>query len=1140
MCLRLALPLAALLAILAPAQDYRARVQGLVADATGAAVPNAKVTLTNVNTGLETARASNANGQYLFDFVEPGAYTLTAEAPGFAKFIQQNIQVQVRGDVTVDAVLNVGSLVETVNVAEAAVAVQFTTSTMSLTIDRKMLTDLPILARNPFTLVLLDPAVVNRYATLATRNPFYMWSSSQLDVGGSTSTRNDLQLDGAPLQLGWKGSYAPPMDAVQEVSVQQNAVDAEYGHSGGGVLSLSVKGGTNEYHGTAYYFGRNPVLNAVTNSVVRAPNAVRNHIWGGSVGNPVIKNKLFTFTSYEAWRQIDPRNQIMTLPTEAERSGDFSRSFALTGAVRQIYDPFSTTFDAATGAVSRTPFAGNRIPASRMDPVSLRFLSDIWLPNGPGDNITGVGNYKIAYKWFLNYWNFNNRTDWNISDKWRVFGRYSRFRTDIDQNNYTPNNSPAMQNDNGGVMNSRNIAGDAVATLNPTTVLNFRFSYATLNDDYDAPSAKVGEPGLARFWPNSWYRSYLADIPAIYYPNLSIAGVGSATFGKGGWWYQHPQSYNYSGRLSKDVGQHYIKFGGESRLLRGSSVRPNLMNFNFRPALTADTFLAPNTALRGDAWATFLLGALDDSSQAQSIPLQKPRTNFYALFFHNDWKITRNLTINLGLRWEYETGLWDDQDRLSRYLDLENPIPEFQSNPPRIPADIAAMRGKPYQFNGAWYFTDSDHRSSWNSNKKNFMPRAGLALRLNDHTALRLGFARYIIPPLLTTDTLGSGRYPGFSALTTVAPVLQGIPQARISDPFPASNPLIPPVGKSLGRYTNLGGPATWDEQEFRSGVNDRINVSLQRKLPGQIHTDITYFANIGHDLPYNLQLNLVDPQLSYTHKALLDQSVPNPFFQILPADKFPGQLRNQRTVTRRSLLSTYPQYAGLTQVNTDGVLNRYHALQIKVQRPFSRGYSFLFSYNYNRERTYAFFNSDDEYAGKFTFQPSNNPRHRIATGGTWDIPVGKDRSYLAGAHPVVNGILGGWSTSWLLFASSGQFIRFGAMLAEGNPKIDNPTRARWFDTSKFQRLPAFTPRTNPWQYDGLTGPKSWNLDLTVAKFFPITERVRIEFRMEAYNLTNSFVPTDPVTDVLSANFGRSINQLNRGREFQYTGRIHF
>ncbi len=514
---------------LASAQDYRAKVQGVVTDSTQAVVVGAKVILHNDGTGVEDAKTTNEAGFYGFDFVAPGMYTVMVDQAGFSKFTQKNVQVQVRGDVTVNAMLNVGAVAETVNVTENVVALQLNTSTMELTVDRKMLTDLPILARNPFTLALLNPAVVNRY--FATRNPFFMWSSSSIDVGGSTSRMNDLVLDGSPIQIGQKGSYSPPMDAVQEFSVQQNSVDAEFGHSAGGILSLGMKSGTNGVHGTAYYFGRNPKFNAVTNPITRTPNFIRNHIWGGTVGNPIKKNKLFMFTAYESWRTKEPRTAQYTQPTDLERQGDFSQSRTIFGGLRPVYDPFSTIFDAAANKATRTAFPGNQIPLSRMDPTSLRIMKDVWKPNGPGVDITNRFNFLAGYAWPMKYWNFSERVDWNASDKLKVFGRFSRVRTDLLSDNFA--NSPAVQNDNGGIMNNRNIAGDVVYVLTPSTVFNARMSYSSLEDDYDGKDRTVGEQGLAAFWPNNpWYKPYIGQMPAIYYPSISVGD--NPGLGKGG------------------------------------------------------------------------------------------------------------------------------------------------------------------------------------------------------------------------------------------------------------------------------------------------------------------------------------------------------------------------------------------------------------------------------------------------------------------------------------------------------------------------------------------------------------------------------------------------------------------------------
>ncbi|MCZ2079460.1 MAG: TonB-dependent receptor [Bryobacteraceae bacterium] len=1117
-------------------QDYRAKVQGVVTDPTTAAVPDAKVTLQNDNTGVASTRTTNTSGQYLFDYVEPGTYTVSVEAAGFARTIQRNVTVQVRGDVTVNLALTVGAVAESITVEAAPVAVQFNTTSRELTIDRKLISELPIIARNPFTLALLDPAVVNDYGQ--DRYPYFMWSSSQIDVGGSTSGQNDLLLDGVPIQLGKKGSYSPPMDSVQEFTVQQNAVDAEFGHSAGGTMSLSMKSGTNEFHGTAYYFGRNPKLNAVANSVTRRANVSRNHIAGGTLGGPVLRNRLFNFVTYERWKTPQSLSTIQSLPTELERSGDFSRSLTAAGAMRIIYDPWTTQFDAAANRATRLPFAGNVIPSNRIDPTSRRVLQDLWMPNSPPDDPTGLNNFKLGFPRYHRYWNFSDRADWNINDRWRIFGRYSRFLNDYQPVNY--GNSPAVPV-NGGIMASRSMAFDSVYSLTQRTILNVRFGYTSLEDDLDTPSTEISEKELESFWPgNPWYKSYTSNLDKLYYPQMIVGGSGGLTFGRGAPWLEHPSSYSYHGKVSHAHGIHQLKAGFEGRRAQGIRHTPYPFRFEFSPNQTADTFIAPDTRLRGHPWASFLLGALEGGSRAQYISSLDLRSNFYGGYVQDDIRLTRNITVNLGLRYELETGLRDTENRVSRYLDLTNPIPEMQATPPSIPDSVRSLNNVAYVYNGAWIFTDDNHPNAYKTPKDRFMPRAGIAIRVNDQTAVRIGFARYVIPAEVVNGTLDTLPTYGFNASTNVEPVLQGVPGAVLSNPFPASNPLIQPLGRTLGRYQNLGDAATWLGPELHTGVNDRINFSLQRQLPAQIVADATFFMNYGRDLGYSKQLNMMDPALSYTYKAELSRSIANPFYQYLTPDKFPGQARNRQNVTVGSLLVPYPQYGTLTHEQVAGRRDRYRALQLRLQRSSASGYTFLWAYNYNRQRTDEFFNSDDQYAERFTLIPSNNPRHRMTLAGTYELPFGRGRRYMGNVHSVVNGIFGGWSLSSIYTYASGPFVRFGQMIVNGDPRIDNPTRERWFDTSVFARAAAFTPRTNPWQYEGVTGPRTWNVDMTLAKFFPITERVRIEFRMESYNVTNSFIPNMPNASVLSSAFGRSSTQGNLGREFQYNARIHF
>src|SRR5262245_42522446 len=352
------------------AQELRGSVQGFVTDATGSAVVGARVSLRNTATAVQTTRDVGPNGQYLFDFVSPGTYVLTVEMQGFRTFVQENILVQTRSDLTVNAKLELGQLTETVRVIEAPVTVQFTKTTMETTLDSKMSNSLPIIHRNPFLLLQLDPQVTFT-STSSEQSPFHHWAGSRLDVGGATQ-QNDVLLVDTPHTTRPKTNYVPTIDSVSELNVQQNATDAEYGHSAGGIVSVQMKSGSNDWHGSAYYFGRNPLLNARPDSTTPTPSLIRHNVWGVTSGNPIIKNKVFNFFSHEGQNLREPVNIIRTLPTAAEREGDFSKTMFLNGTqtgMKPVYDPWTTQTNGST--VNRMQYPGNIIPKSQQDPTAL-------------------------------------------------------------------------------------------------------------------------------------------------------------------------------------------------------------------------------------------------------------------------------------------------------------------------------------------------------------------------------------------------------------------------------------------------------------------------------------------------------------------------------------------------------------------------------------------------------------------------------------------------------------------------------------------------------------------------------------------------------------------------------------------------
>ena len=383
------------MASLVAAQDYRGKVQGSVTDENGGAIPGAHVVLRNVKTGVEATRASDSNGHYIFDFVEPGDYVVVIEQTGFKKAVQENVNVRVKSDLTVDLKLAVGGVQETVTVEAPPIAVQFGSSSTLLTVENKVIDQLPIRGRNPYNVATLDPTVSPGTGSTSNENrPYHHAYASDIDVGGQTTRANDVLLDGVPLTSSYKSSYTPAMDAVQEVTFQKNAIDSEYGYSAGGVIVLNMKSGTNAFHGTAIGNWRNPRFNAVSDPTIKRTagadetnfRGTNLKIYGGTIGGPIIKNKLFTFTSYEHWNDASPLPFTLTVPTALERAGDFSQS-TRNGVIRTIFDPLTSTGTSGT----RTAFAGNIIPAARFDPTALKLLAEMPLPNLPGsqDNLQG-------------------------------------------------------------------------------------------------------------------------------------------------------------------------------------------------------------------------------------------------------------------------------------------------------------------------------------------------------------------------------------------------------------------------------------------------------------------------------------------------------------------------------------------------------------------------------------------------------------------------------------------------------------------------------------------------------------------------------------------------------------------------------
>ncbi len=1162
-----------LLAGVLNAQEFRGRIQGAVLDSSAGAVVGATVILLNTQTGVSATRQTNETGHFIFDLISPGTYTVTVESAGFAKFVQENIILQQRGDIAINPVLRAGDVKESVTVSAEASMVQLNTAKLDTTVDSKLVNNLPQIYRTPFLLAQLDPAVEkNDFGTEF--QPYHSWGPNNQRIGGGSTYSNDLQVDGAAVGIGYKTGYVPSPDMVQEVNVQQNAVDAEYGNSSGSNVSLTLKSGTNQWHGTAFYQGQYPWANALENRVYRTVNLGRTHMYGGTVGHPIIKNKLFNFVAYEGWAKTDPQVLYETLPTDLERTGDFSQSLNGSGGLRTIYDPWSTVTSADGATIIRTPYPGNKIPTSVQDPVALFYLGKLWKANSPGTGNYHLNNYVAPLPIKYPYKNFSDRADYQVTDNLRVSGRYSMFVTPVSATN--PTGSDYFQSDRGSQRDAKSFTGDVTWTKSARTVLNFRGEYHNFVDASKYDKSFSDTSTWAQIWPNSQFykQTFAAGNIPILLPRMSISGTDNSRLLNmgpgGGYWDQRPNGDMFSFKISQQRGAHYLKAGADTRGSRAASfLSYSNPGFGFDTLPTNATYVSPNTLTSGDAYATFLIGVVAPTasgaasgwdSNATSMPIlafPNANTRTYGAFINDDWKVSRNLTINLGLRYEFQQAYKEEQDRLTRPLDLTNPIPEFQgANAPQMPAEVKQFYSGPWIFNGAFQFTDSSHRTQWSSGAGTWSPRIGVAYRINDKTSIRAAYGRYITPWTNASANLSNGGgganllevlVPGsFSYYTGAYPMVQGVPVMTLKDPFPAAYPVIPTYQKSLGRYTSLGDSVTYMIEDRPRQHSDRVNVSFQRQIPTGAVVDFTYFLNFSNfawDLTRDL--NMVDPRIAYQYKAATNIQVANPFYNILPVEKFPGPLRSQKTVSATSLMKPYPQYGSIsvTEGQPGGNMH-YQSFQIKAQKNYSRGYSVLFGYNYHYQNDQRFYDNIAQYLQQYTWIPDNASRHRLTFAVTWALPFGKGRQFMSSAPRVLDALLGGWNVTPTGFWRSGRYIRFGSLVVSGDPHISDPGPTRWFNTSVFSIVPAYTPRTNPWQYDGLTGPQQFNMDASLVKSFRIIERLRFELRMDVFNVVNNITWNDPDTSVTSANFGRSANndQLTQtyGRRAQLGLRLQF
>ena len=1106
----------------AAAQTFQAQITGEVRDASGAVVPNVKLTATNIATNVAFTTQSNEEGIYRFLALPPAQYNITASLTGFKTYEQGPITLQVNDNITLNVSLQLGDAAERVVVTAAAEALQTSNASVGQVVNTRTIEGLPLNVRDPLALIGLTPGVTfganfgNGGGQELGRNFF----KSDFNVGGGRSGSQELLLDGAANTTPDinRGIINPPVDSVQEFKVQANSYDAEFGRTSGGVINVITKSGANDFHGLVYDFERHSYIEANNwfNNASGIPNpSFKRHQFGGNIGGPIITNKTFFFADYEGLRQGFPVTFVTTVPTLRQRAGDFSQTVAAGNQAITIYDPL-TVETLPNGQRQRSAFPGNIIPANRIDAVSRR-LADLYPePNQPG-NALGQNNYIRSAGSTINTDKWDARVDHTFGQNTRVFTRYSQQK----DTRLVPGSLPPPVGGGRDTTDTyRQALVDLTQVVSPTVLVTAQFSFSRalatqfgLSRGFDFSS--LGFPAnINAIAVDQVPSATIADIPA----NLSNA---SDSFTQ----YQPRNVWSIRGGMTNSRGAHNLKFGVDYRILNfneGQNTAPS-GNYTFTRAYTQGPIANVASAVAGHGFADFLLGTPASGTFRQLNPISTQGL-YTALYFQDDWRVSQKLTVNLGIRWDLQRGNREKWGRIAWF-------------DPDVASPIAQAAGLPNLRGALRWVNEENGRNQQDTPLTDFAPRIGLAYRITEKFVMRSGYGLFYVPRNIQGN--GLGAITAFRDTPMVTSLDNNItPLNRLSNPFPQG--VLPPLN-DRDPGANIGAAIQAPFYENKSGYTQLWSFALQWEVPGSVVMQAMYWGNKGTNLlGPTLNINQLPNEYLALGNSLNDQ-VPNPFFGVISAGALSG-----RTISRRQSLLPYPQYAGDNGVQrVFGAFGNssYNGVTLQAERRLAESLTFLLGYTwskaiddlntpidvYNRElsRALSAFDTPHQFIGSWVYQ----------------LPFGKGRrADLGGAG---NAILGGWDLSGIVRVQSGQPVTINtpAVNTGQSGKIEDPTIARWFDTSVFRAAAPFTFGNIGSRSPDIRTDFTRNVDLVLVKKFPFVigdHEIVPQFRAECYNLFNTPQFAAPNGAVTSQQFGTVTRQANTSRQFQFALKIAF
>ncbi|MEN6603515.1 MAG: TonB-dependent receptor [Bryobacteraceae bacterium] len=1121
-------------------------ISGRVTDPSDSPIPGATITVTNLMTGAKYTAGTTADGFYNVRFLQPGDYKVEVVHQGFQKAIQPLVTVVAASNPTVNLKLALGSVSETVTVSDKVSLVEFENADRAGEIDLARTLYTPTVQRVVMSILPSAPGVVVSGGDRG-MTPSGNAGASGFMLNGGQDRTNEMILDGVPNRTSYDGhmfGVIPTQESTAEVKVITNAYSAEYGNTTGGIINVTTKSGSNEYHGELYTFFRNTSLNAnhfERNRAGQPRTRLVYNTYGGIITGRIFRDKLFGTFKYNQNRSNDVKSFAGYVPTQKERNGDFTSTFYLKSGVPtqvQIYDPFSTVQDPVTKKYSRTPVSGNVIPSSRINPVAKAFWKYIPLPNAPSGlvvkatNFISVGESKATKE----YNEFMPRIDWNISERTKLMVRH--IRTDYKEFPVLYYGTAAEVN--GGfpfIRANHNAVVDLTHTLSPTSVLNFRVGmerYVTGQLETPRLQATPADLGFS-----STFQSQAAKAFPVFRMGGSNIG-GSDLFMGGGLpagRYVPDQVNNMDLAWSKNLGRHNLKLGGQMRLERIylSPGGNDAGTFSFGRGDTNGPDPDVQTIGAGDETASFLFGVGGGSLDLNATTNRQML--YGALYVQDDIKITPKLTMNVGLRWDRTGGLTD------RYNAMTGSFDPTAASP--LAAQVKAAAGAQYcpacaNLVGGLTFpgVNGQPRNVYAPGNTDFGPRIAAAYALNDKTAIRAGWGMFYGPIYYDPGQAG------FSQSTPwVTYDANRVPLNLLDNPFPTG--IIQPVGAKNALATNIGSGISYVDPNTRTPRARQFSFEVQREVFWNMRVSVGYVNNTVNRLPIGKSLNSLTEQQFTQGASYLNTKYANPFAGLVP-----GYGLNQSTIANSGLIVPYPQFpGGVTLNNTPIGWSRYDALQLYVVKRMTQGISFSLAYTASKKmEKLGYQYATDPFLEK-RLSPLDFPQILVPNFAV-ELPFGKGHWLFPNAPGWADRIINGWQANGIIRIQSGKVIQMAANAiptgADPNAVPGGQNLNQWINPA------AFVAQTNPYQVrrwplvlSSLREPPIHRFDLGVVKKTRIAERFMFVIEAQATNAMNtpewydSLDNSNP-TSATFGNIGGVKGLTNYPRQIILSGKILF